>query len=895
MFILMYLIISHSLFAFLVLWGLDAEGRFIVKSAVATTLLGRVKALIWKPEEVNVKEAVLMDLTRINAAVRDETAILKETHARKHEIGKKLLFLFQCDLLPGISGKILELKGSRDSSKVKHVSFSAKVAAWAFLFLMNAGMMFYIFLFALTQTGPKQNAWFQSFAMWLVLEIVFVSTIMVLVTHILIPSLVMKDLTQIKRRLMDNIRDFNDKVNSQKDGGLVKAEDDENVPFNAANYLFVSTRLARQFPDLKESKIIAQFSTPWPRQSYLRVQNVSKGYSKKFSALTRSASILVIFFVGNFLSIPPGLQDTVMQIVSTTGIGYVVLIHVQLFQIFPALVILPALVLAVLVHFAIQSSKADAKIKLARLFPSSNNKKYKVHPDTESSGPTEGSVALTRAVPLHAEQESKEDSDSDFNYSDFSEEDNLDSAAVGAQGQPVGAHRTRRQSIAAGLDLLRFVHQNQQQSGSAEGSDSSNETSSSDDSAESSGSKRSSENEVEHEEREDEDDSNSSSADDSSLSASETDEDGEEEVNSSDEENSDDEDASSGGLSAQDVNCELLHTAMGTTHDAAPRVLDRMTRRASSHRSGNYSIARTSNSSETASSEHLNEREATMDAKARAENPSEESSGETESSTSVYLPRASNLLQALQVAPAIDNVLDYSSLATETPRTNCDNASIVQPVPIHAPSALLQVPETAFDNNSALDSDSESEDSSEHSLAAAAAAAPVIVQLTPQAVQDGPTGDDRHSTEEHEDDSDSWDSGGDGSAADEEGQVPEATAGDNANAVAQQFELESEDEFDSLSEMSDPQQPIATSAANSTRKSANTVKAPTKIGAKVGATRQPVASAPRVARATRPAHDDGSNDSPKKTGGALAHSRVAVRSAARTVSPRKATGQKEIK
>ena len=187
-------------------------------------LYNRIRSKLFKKKGVDVKEAVLMDLKRIHDTVRDEAAALKETQAAKYEIGRKLLFLFQCDLLPGISGKILELKGNRDSSAVKHVSYSAKVVGWSVLILMDVGMLFYILLFALTQTGPRQNAWFQSFALWLVVEILLVSTMIVLITHILIPSLIMKDITQIKRRLMDNIRDFNDKVNGCDSTQLAKRE-----------------------------------------------------------------------------------------------------------------------------------------------------------------------------------------------------------------------------------------------------------------------------------------------------------------------------------------------------------------------------------------------------------------------------------------------------------------------------------------------------------------------------------------------------------------------------------------------------------------------------------------------------------------------------------------------
>ena len=441
------------------MWGLDAEGKFLTGAPEVSSLLDRVKGALFKKQDVNVREAVLMDLKRIHDAVRDEACALQQTDARKHEIGKKLLFLFQCDLLPGISGKILELKGNRDSSKVKHVSFQAKVAAWAFLLLMNVGMLFYILLFALTQTGPRQNAWFQSFALWLVVEILLVSTAIVFITHILVPSLIMKDITQIKRRLMDNIRDFNDKVHSdQPTDKKESAEDSENVSFNAANYLFVSTRLARQFPDLKESKIIAQFSTPWPRQSYLHVQNVSKKYSKKFSAFTRSASILLIFFVGNFLSVPPACQDIIVQMTSTTAIGYLVLIHVQLFEIFPALVILPALVLVVLAHFIIQSSKADAKIKLARLFPASTKQKKanQIAPDPMN---VEEAAAEPESAPVDS------DVDSEFELSE-EDEDDFDSSNAVAQvpvavAQSRVGHQTRRQSIQTGLGLLQAITEEQ--------------------------------------------------------------------------------------------------------------------------------------------------------------------------------------------------------------------------------------------------------------------------------------------------------------------------------------------------------------------------------------------------------------------------------------------------
>ncbi len=46
---------------------------------------------------------------------------------------QRLLFLFQCDLLPGIAGKILKAKHRRDQAQSKAVSPRAKVAGYTFI------------------------------------------------------------------------------------------------------------------------------------------------------------------------------------------------------------------------------------------------------------------------------------------------------------------------------------------------------------------------------------------------------------------------------------------------------------------------------------------------------------------------------------------------------------------------------------------------------------------------------------------------------------------------------------------------------------------------------------------------------------------------------------------
>jgi hypothetical protein len=73
--------------------------------------------------------------------------------------------------------------------------------------------------------------------------------------------------------------------------------------------------------------------------------------------------------ITNLLSIPPTLQDMVIHMVTTATMGYTILLHIELFGIFPLLAFGPFLVVCVIVHFYLQSQRVSANQRLAKLFP----------------------------------------------------------------------------------------------------------------------------------------------------------------------------------------------------------------------------------------------------------------------------------------------------------------------------------------------------------------------------------------------------------------------------------------------------------------------------------------------------------------------------------------------
>ena len=97
-------------------------------------------ATIVKNELVDIEQKLALELLRFEQDYKTEKAK-----------GKRLLFLFQKDLMPGISGQILESKDQRDDLGLNAKSQTAKSLAWLMLGLLDLSMLFYIFLFAVSQ------------------------------------------------------------------------------------------------------------------------------------------------------------------------------------------------------------------------------------------------------------------------------------------------------------------------------------------------------------------------------------------------------------------------------------------------------------------------------------------------------------------------------------------------------------------------------------------------------------------------------------------------------------------------------------------------------------------------------------------------------------------------
>ena len=324
-----------------------------------------------------------------------EKALLGNFQFSQRDKEKRLMYLFIRDLLPGLNGKILEVKDSRDSFQLSKVSSVLKLVGWLFLFSMNAVFLFYIFLFAMRMSEARQSDWFFTFLIWILFDIAIASTMVVVVLHVLIPSLAMRDLRELKKRLLHDIISFKRDLGSKS---IEKAD------FNAAQYLFVSHHVASAFPDWEQSKVILRFSTPWPKRCYkVKRKNVKRSYQKNLNFFIQFSERMLLFVLTNFLTVPHSLQDTITHMLLTSGLGFLISLFVKLYHMSPLLIGVPILSLFLIIHFWIQAERRGEQLKHLSLVPeierSLGNHHHRQGSPNPTQAPEEDALHLPSSVP----------------------------------------------------------------------------------------------------------------------------------------------------------------------------------------------------------------------------------------------------------------------------------------------------------------------------------------------------------------------------------------------------------------------------------------------------------------------------------------------------------------
>ena len=303
----------------------------------------------------DASRAILLELERVLRCEEKELCWAESTELGEKEKARRLLHLFQRDLLPGLSGDIFAAKSARDAVPTKRsVSVRVKIFFYAVIAVANALMLLYVLLFAIQQTKHRQTAWFRTFMLWFMTEVLVTCTVVVWVLHYLIPSIIVGDVRKLEEKMLSIL--FSSTAQASSGGSTCSADEGD---FNAAEYLFVSRRIAKRLPNNAIAKLILSFKTPWPRKSYKYVEDDdnSNVYRNGISYALGNFVGALAYGLGGFLQLPQGVQDGLVHTASSVATGYVVLCHEQLYSFFPALAFLPLFCFCVYVHFLLKNRR----------------------------------------------------------------------------------------------------------------------------------------------------------------------------------------------------------------------------------------------------------------------------------------------------------------------------------------------------------------------------------------------------------------------------------------------------------------------------------------------------------------------------------------------------------
>ena len=228
----------------------------------------------------------------------------------KNIIAKRMVYLLYHDFLASkMASKILQNKSNKDCllinmsetpyalqycegdnyaspfSLLTYFPIVRMLTVFA-IWVLCIAMGLYVLYFAYTQTTARQMAWAKSFALWLAMDAFVISSLDVWVTNIYIPLLIKKDVATAKELVSSLMRSYasqsvgrpgnadTDRATSlltqrrsilgkTRIARIEKSGNQEKTlgEFNAADFFFISFRLAKYFSDFPIAKAIISYRT----------------------------------------------------------------------------------------------------------------------------------------------------------------------------------------------------------------------------------------------------------------------------------------------------------------------------------------------------------------------------------------------------------------------------------------------------------------------------------------------------------------------------------------------------------------------------------------------------------------------------------------------------------
>jgi hypothetical protein len=256
--------------------------------------------------------------------------------------------LFVLDLLPEATANVVIAKAERDNAHPWSLTYVQVVSLWAAIAAVNVAAFVVTILYTLEMKNEKQLMWLNCFMFWLCFEPFLVDTLYVLAAHLYFPSRVVANL-QIAKAEVGKVIDAYMTAARRKESKINprSPRPQESTGFNFAPYFMLSLKVAKLFPDMRESRIVRSFCTG---KSVLAKLFTAP---EEVVAETGLLSSIKRFFSQNsvfdtFVSMHVCAQDVVLYASATVGSALICILHIVLYNYYAPLLVVPVAICLIL-------------------------------------------------------------------------------------------------------------------------------------------------------------------------------------------------------------------------------------------------------------------------------------------------------------------------------------------------------------------------------------------------------------------------------------------------------------------------------------------------------------------------------------------------------------------
>ena len=184
--------------------------------------------------------------------------------------GMDILHLFIMDVLGRRTkaAQIFQSKFEEDFQSTRLVSLTAKMLASTALIFMNVFFIYYSLLQGFRKGVVWQRQYLQACIVQFFIEVFLFETLECVWLNYIVPSLVRGEVRQaaeVLRGIADQIAIPDGAAAAAATGGMSAHKQQQHAFLvDAPTYLFVSTKVARAFPDLLESAVVLSYTSPLP-------------------------------------------------------------------------------------------------------------------------------------------------------------------------------------------------------------------------------------------------------------------------------------------------------------------------------------------------------------------------------------------------------------------------------------------------------------------------------------------------------------------------------------------------------------------------------------------------------------------------------------------------------